>query len=119
MSLIARIVLLVVLLPVAIILIMLSVANRQDVTMALDPFTPDNPAFSLTGPLFLYLFAALILGLILGSAATWVAQGKYRKKARHRKYEASLWQDEAQRAKAVRPAESSDTNRSLTLSNTN
>lgn len=102
MSLVSRIFLLVVLLPIAVILIMLSVANRHAVTLALDPFRPENAALSLTAPFFVYLFAALIVGMIVGGTATWIAQGKYRRKARRRKYEASLWQDEAERARTAK-----------------
>ena len=35
-------------------------------------------------PLFVLLFAALGLGMIVGSLATWLKQGRYRKLARQR-----------------------------------
>ncbi len=70
--------------PLAIVLVALAVANRAPVDFTLDPFNPGNPALTTTLPLFVYLFAALALGLIIGSVATWVRQGRYRKLARQR-----------------------------------
>lgn len=94
-----KVVSLVVFVPLAIVLIVLSVANRQAVTLALNPFKPDDALLSLTAPFFVFLFLALILGLLLGSAATWLAQGKYRKKARSESRQAVRWQAEADRHK--------------------
>lgn len=88
---------LVILLPVAIILIVLSVANRHAVTMALNPFDPADPVLSTNAPFFVYLFLAVIFGAILGSTLTWFAQGKHRKHARTRAQEVARWQGEARR----------------------
>ncbi len=70
--------------PLAIVLIALAVANRAPVDFTLDPFNPGNPGLTVTMPLFVYLFAALVLGLVIGSMATWFRQGRYRKQARKR-----------------------------------
>ncbi|TPW28348.1 DUF1049 domain-containing protein [Pararhizobium mangrovi] len=91
--------------PVAIILIVLSVANRNDVTLALNPFNPHDRVLSLTGPFFLFLFAALLIGIICGSFATWLRQGKYRKKARTETLEATRWQAEAEKQKRERSSQ--------------
>ena len=88
---------LVILLPVAIVLIVLSVANRHFVTLALDPFDPSDKLLSLTAPFFVYLFLAVIIGAILGSALTWFAQGKHRKRVRTQEQEVARWQGEARR----------------------
>lgn len=93
-----RIVIVLVLVPLAVILIALSVANRGQATLTIDPFNPGNPALSYTAPLFVWLFAALIAGLILGSFATWFNQGKHRKLSRQRKLEAELLRKEARKA---------------------
>jgi uncharacterized integral membrane protein len=82
MNRIKKIVSLVVFIPLAIILIVLCVANRQSVTLALNPFQPSDTVLSLTGPFFLFVFLALLVGMLIGSAATWLAQSKYRKQAR-------------------------------------
>ena len=64
-----RVVLVVILVPLAVILIALAVANREMVA-------------------FVFLFLALALGMIVGSLATWVRQGRYRKLARRHGAEA-------------------------------
>lgn len=77
-----RILLVVVFVPLAVILIALAVANRGVVAFTLDPFNPGNPALTLDMPLFVLLFLALLAGLVVGSIATWIRQGRYRKAAR-------------------------------------
>ncbi len=92
-----KIVNLLVLLPIGIILIIFCVANRQLVTMAFNPFRPEDQVLSLSAPLFVFLFVTLILGMVIGSAATWITQGRYRKRARTEAREAVRWQAEADR----------------------
>jgi uncharacterized integral membrane protein len=72
----------VVFVPVAIVLVALAVANRAPAQFTIDPFNPGNPGLTVALPLFVYLFAALAVGLIVGSIATWLRQGRYRKAAR-------------------------------------
>jgi uncharacterized integral membrane protein len=74
-------------LPVAILLILLAVANRQAVTLSLDPFSADVPAYSVTLPLFGVIFLALLVGIVIGGTATWFGQGRWRRAARLRRYE--------------------------------
>ena len=94
---IKRIVKVVILIPVAIVLIVLSVANRQPVTLAFNPFRPEDSVLSVTAPFFVYLFLAVIFGLVIGSLATWFTQGKYRKRARVEASEAVKWHTEAEK----------------------
>jgi uncharacterized integral membrane protein len=77
-----RLLIIVVLLPIAVVLIALAVANRAPVAFTLDPFNPGNPALTVQLPLFVLLFLALVLGLVIGGTATWIRQGRYRKAAR-------------------------------------
>lgn len=86
-------------LPVAVILILLSVANRHPVRLGLDPFNTADPVLSFTLPFFAFLFIALFTGMIIGSVATWFKQGKYRKYARKEHVEAVKWQSEAEAQK--------------------
>lgn len=83
-----RIFLVLILIPLAIVLVALAVANRGLAAFTLDPFNPGNPALTYTVPLFLLLFAALAIGMLLGSFVTWVKQGRYRKLARQKTIEA-------------------------------
>ncbi|WP_457582104.1 DUF1049 domain-containing protein [Ensifer canadensis] len=87
----------IVLIPVGVILIVLSVANRQSVTLALNPFRPEDSVLSVSAPFFVFLFLAVVVGLILGAAATWFSQGKYRRRARTEATEALKWHREAEK----------------------
>lgn len=81
----------------AVILIALALTNRHVVTLKLDPFNPDNPIVSIPAPFYWFLFAAVILGIVLGGLATWFSQGKWRYTARKRTQEAARWKAEAER----------------------
>lgn len=85
-----RFVLIAVLVPLAIVLVALAVANRGMTAFTLDPFNPGNPALTWQMPLFVLLFAAIVIGLIVGSLVTWFKQGHYRKLARQRSQEAEM-----------------------------
>lgn len=85
--------------PIAVVLIILSVANRFPVTLSLDPFNTDAPALAITLPFFVFLFAAVMIGLVLGSMATWWRQGIHRRKARNERSQALKWQYEAEAQK--------------------
>ena len=98
-----RVLTVVVLVPLAIILIALAVANRGAATFTIDPFNPGNPGLSVEWPLFVLLFVALGVGLLLGSAATWLRQGRYRKAARERASEVRALRDQAMRATPTQP----------------
>lgn len=99
-----RFALVLVFVPLAIILIALAVANRAPVAFTVDPFNPGNPALTYTLPFFVFLFAALALGMLVGSLATWFRQGRYRKLARQRAIEAeSLKQAAGARPAAANP----------------
>ncbi len=100
-----RFILVVVLAPIAVVLIALAVANRGAVPFTFDPFDPGNPALTIQAPLFIMLFVAFGLGMIVGSIATWLKQGRYRKMSRQRGLEAQAARDAAARkAKAPQPA---------------
>ena len=51
----------IVLIPVGVILIVLSVANRQSVTLALNPFRPEDSVLSVSAPFFVFLFLFTVL----------------------------------------------------------
>ncbi len=86
-------------LPIAIVLICLSVAKRHSVTFSLDPLNTVDPALSFVMPFFVFLFIAFLSGMILGGIATWFTQGKNRKLLRVNKSEAKKWQNEAENQK--------------------
>ena len=77
-----RIVAALILVPLAIIVIAFAVANRQIVTVSLDPFNGTAPAASLTLPLFALVIVLLIIGVVIGGTAAWLRQGRWRRSAR-------------------------------------
>jgi uncharacterized integral membrane protein len=80
--LLRRIVAAIILVPVAIIIVVFAVANRQDVVISFDPFDAAHPLYSQTTWLFVPIFAALIIGVVIGGVAAWLGQGKWRGAAR-------------------------------------
>jgi len=98
-----RIFLILVVIPVAIVLIALAVANRAPAAFTVDPFNPGNPALTLQLPLFVMLFLALAAGLLLGSFATWLNQGRYRREARAKSKEVHALIQEISQRKATPP----------------
>jgi uncharacterized integral membrane protein len=90
-----KIISIVVLLPLAVLIILFAVANRQIVAISLDPFSSETPAFALTVPLFVALILALIVGAIIGGVASWLKQGRWRRTARRLEAEAGLLKRES------------------------
>lgn len=69
-------------LPVSILVIALAVANRREVLVSLDPFSPNAPVLAVTVPLYAVIFGSVIVGVVLGGVVTWVRQGRFRREAR-------------------------------------
>lgn len=90
---IARLLKLALLLPIAAVIVVLAVSNRQPVTLSLDPFGRGLIDLKVTLPLFAALLAATMLGVLLGGIASWLLQ------ARHRRMERA-WRREAEKLKA-------------------
>jgi uncharacterized integral membrane protein len=97
----ARFLKLVLVAPFAILFLIFAFANRHFVTVSFDPFASgDVPAFAVQAPLFVVLIGAIMIGVLAGGAATWLAQGRYRRAARQNRADADRWRAEAERAKA-------------------
>jgi uncharacterized integral membrane protein len=84
------------LLPIAILVVLLAVANRAPVTLSFDPFSP-TPMFSTTMPLFALIFIAVAIGVLIGGVASWFAQSKHRRLERRYRREARRLRDERER----------------------
>jgi uncharacterized integral membrane protein len=80
--LLSKIVAAIVLVPLAVVIIAFAVANRQEVVISFDPFDAVQPVYSKATWLFVPIFAALIIGVLIGGLASWVRQGKWRGAAR-------------------------------------
>ncbi|MFZ0175409.1 MAG: LapA family protein [Pseudolabrys sp.] len=77
-----RIVTMLIVVPLAVVIIAFAVANRQSVTVSFDPFSATSPAYATALPLFALIFVLLILGVLVGGAAAWIGQTKWRRTAR-------------------------------------
>jgi hypothetical protein len=100
-----RIVWLLIALPAGLLLVTLAVANRHEVRLSLDPFRPEAPVLSLVLPFYAYLFGMLIIGVLLGGAAMWFSQSRWRRSARVQGRAAAQWQAEADRLTRARDAQ--------------
>jgi uncharacterized integral membrane protein len=81
-SVFRKIVAAVILIPLAVVIVAFAVANRQIVTVSLDPFSSEHPASTLTLPLFALIIVLLIAGVVIGGVAAWLRQAKWRRVAR-------------------------------------
>jgi hypothetical protein len=94
-----------ILVPLALLLVALAVANRKAVTLGLNPLD-STAGFGVEAPLFLFLFGAFALGLVVGGFATWLGQSEWRLMARTQAREATSWRRQAERLE--KELESSD-----------
>jgi uncharacterized integral membrane protein len=80
--------------PLAAVIIVFAVANRQSVTVSFDAFSSTSPAYAATLPLFVIIFTVLIVGVLVGGIAAWIGQAKWRRLARRRDDDARVLQQE-------------------------
>jgi hypothetical protein len=90
----------IVILPVAGILVAFAFANRGVVTIYLDPLG-GGVLPTLEAPQFLVLLVAAAIGVVAGSAATWLGQSRHRRRARLAEAEAERLRYEVQSARAA------------------
>ena len=77
-----------VLVPLAIVIVMFAVANREIITVSFDPFDSAHPALALKMPLFMLIFVLVAVGVVVGGIAAWLRQHKWRIRARGAEAEA-------------------------------
>lgn len=78
--------------PLAVIVVLFAVANSASVVVSLDPFSRQNSAFSFSTPLFIVIFASIIVGIVIGGTASlahryrlWRAMRRAEEEAEHQK----------------------------------
>lgn len=100
----------VILLPILAAIVLLAVANGQDVTLHLNPFDTTDPVLRIDLPLYQIVFAIFILGVLVGGFIVWSERLKHRRRARERR-ETELWQARAdwseRRQEETRPPQAS------------
>ena len=77
-----------ILVPLAIVMIIFAVANREIVAISFDPFDSAQPAFALKLPLFILIIALIGIGVVIGGVTTWLKQYKWRARTRRAEAEA-------------------------------
>lgn len=95
-------------LPLAFVIIALSVANRAPVTFSLDPVSTGEPVLKITLPLFVLLFGAGFVGLVVGWTVAFSGQLHWRREARHRQREADDWRRKVAKAEQAGKPEPSN-----------
>ncbi len=93
----------IVLAPIAGIAVIFAVANRRWVTVSFDPFSPEAPAYAAEMPMFLLIFIALIVGVLIGGLAVWF--GKVRWQMAAHRAEREVARLRAEREEAERRAQ--------------
>ena len=95
-----------VLVPIAVVIVMFAVANREIIAVSFDPFDSMQPAFALKLPLFILIFVLVGLGVLIGGIAAWLRQHRWRVRARRAEAEARELRErlDAERTPAVPPA---------------
>lgn len=68
--------------PLVALLLVFALANRNPVTVTLDPFGSASDALSVSAPLFIVLFIVLSIGVALGGISVWISEGRHRRAAR-------------------------------------
>lgn len=88
------------------IFVIFAVANRQLVTVSFNPFDSADAALAATMPLFVLIIVAVVFGVLAGSSATWLRQGRWRRAARHHEAEARAAQAQLANLQATAPGTS-------------
>jgi uncharacterized integral membrane protein len=96
----------VILIPLAVVIVMFAVANREIIAVSFDPFDPTRPAFVLKVPLFILILLLVGTGVVVGGVAAWLKQHKWRARARRAEAEARELRTalDAQRVRSGLPA---------------
>jgi uncharacterized integral membrane protein len=90
----------IVLAPLAVVLLVFALHNRQHVTVSFDPFG-NSPALAVPLPLFVALGLAAMIGVFVGGIATWFGQARHRRAARQARAEIERLRAENQRLSAA------------------
>jgi uncharacterized integral membrane protein len=91
-------------LPLVVLAIVFAVANRQWVTVSLDPLHHDAPLLSIAMPMWVLFFCGVFAGIFAGWSAAWFAHRKWHRAAREARIELLRTQTEHERWKRAQPS---------------
>ena len=97
---------LVIAVPALVLALVVAIANRTPVTLSIDPFSAASPVIAFEVPLYLLIFAALLIGVLIGGSSAWIGQMGWRKKARKTARDVKHLTKDLERREAV-PAQTS------------
>jgi fructose-specific phosphotransferase system IIC component len=86
-------------LPIAVVAIGFAVANRQWVTVSLDPLNRVHPFATIDMPLWALFFCGIFVGIFAGWFVAWLGNARHRKAAREAKIELIRSQAQHEREK--------------------
>lgn len=92
-----------VLLPLAIVMVLFAVANRTSVTVSFDPFEGKDSPLTVFVPLFIVIFAAIAVGIVIGALASLARQWRLWRAARKAEDEAARLRAEIEAQKRTQP----------------
>jgi len=96
----------VLLIPLAVLLLGFALANREVIVVHFDPLGFFESPLAYDVPLFLPIFVAAAVGILIGGFATWLSQGRHRQAARYHRREVERQRrenEELRREKALPP----------------
>jgi hypothetical protein len=102
-----RVIKTIVLIPLALAIVVLAVANRQDVVLVFDPFGFYPPLTSVVMPLYLLMFVVAALGVLAGGFGAWWSQRAARERARFFEREAMVLREDLDQLRRL-PSQSAD-----------
>jgi uncharacterized integral membrane protein len=108
-----RILVWILLAPIATLALLFAVANRRWIAVSFDPFSQDAPAYAVDLPLFIVIFVSLILGVFLGGIAVWFGRLRWRLAAHRAEREAARLKAEKAAAEERAQVAGFDTSRSI------
>ena len=98
-----RVIKAIILIPLALAIVVLAVANRQDVVLVLDPFGLYEPFTHLVLPLYVLLFIVAALGVLAGGLGAWWSQRAARERARFFEREAMVLREDLDQLRRLPP----------------
>lgn len=89
--------------PALALALILAIANRAAVTLSIDPFSAENPVIAFEVPLYLLIFAALLIGVLIGGTSAWAGGAGWRRKARKSEREVKHLAKDLERRETAAP----------------
>lgn len=83
--------------PIALVLILIAIANRAPVIVSFDPFERGASEFSFSVPLYALLLGTLLLGVLIGGFGAWLSAGRQRRSGRASRREVGRLKQETDR----------------------